>query len=306
MASELRLLGHTSGETIYATVTRDSDEKVWQTTTSSFVTRVNADHATYDVAMTETPSGSRIWLGDFPADISDDGTVLYHVDYYAQSGASPVHTDEILGGEQMYSDGSSGSSTPATSTLISVAEFDVAVPGNTYSASTKSFYIQSATAAMERYCGRKLLQETDREEVLDGTGFGYVQLGGVPSVVTTVTTGYQTDDEEEHDGANFSWTPAGLLYVKSTYDDLAYFPAGFRNVHVTYTSSGTVDYDLKGICAALAHKMIQRTGLNNNVAGKTVGSVKIDFRQPVYANLEDPYFGDIALRLQPFKAILCI
>ena len=56
MANELQYRYASTGRTLYAVI-RNRSGQVWQTTTTTFVTQVNANWANYDTALTESPAG---------------------------------------------------------------------------------------------------------------------------------------------------------------------------------------------------------------------------------------------------------
>lgn len=74
-----------SGSNLYVTITRLSDAKVWQTTSSTFVTPVGANIANYDVPLTD--NGLDFYYADFPSAIDTD---TYVVAYYVQASATPA------------------------------------------------------------------------------------------------------------------------------------------------------------------------------------------------------------------------
>ncbi len=69
MANEL-FVSHKTGETLHGMVRDVLDgNKVWQTTTSTFVTYVDGNKANYAITMTEDSGGSS-YVGSFPIAIS--------------------------------------------------------------------------------------------------------------------------------------------------------------------------------------------------------------------------------------------
>jgi hypothetical protein len=63
MANELQFSHYLTGAAVYA-ILRSPTGRVWDG--SSFVTQVNADWADYALPLTETPSGGKFYVADFP------------------------------------------------------------------------------------------------------------------------------------------------------------------------------------------------------------------------------------------------
>lgn len=89
MASELRA-GSLPASTIYAHI-YNRISRVWNGT--SFVVYGVGSYSSYVITMTEL-GGSGVYVGDFPAGITDAGT--YEIFYYLQDGGSPVEGDRII------------------------------------------------------------------------------------------------------------------------------------------------------------------------------------------------------------------
>jgi hypothetical protein len=306
MAKEFRLLGAATGATVYGVLTRDSDELVWQTTTSTFVTRVNADQANYDLTMTETPSGSRIWFGDFPAGIVDDGQVVYHVEYRQQLAGSPSADDDILGTEDVRSSGAVSTPSPSTGGLITDDEYDAMMPDHELTPTQVDWLIDAATRVIEDYVGYTLLAEVDKEETLDGTGFNFLQLRGRPSSITSVIEDPYATTPTTIAGSNFAFTSANQLYFKESSTAGSAFTAGKQNYKVTYTTSGTVNYDLKFACVQVINTMARMVDPDLLVSEKAVGDVKVKYQAPLYVDLMNPLFSDVASILNKYRVPLCI
>lgn len=100
MSAELSI-SRQSGDTLYVIIRRVSDNKVWQTTTSTFVTWNNSNVANYDVALTDQ-SGD-FYSANFPSGITAG---RYRANYYYQAGGSPATTDDLLKSESLYWNGS--------------------------------------------------------------------------------------------------------------------------------------------------------------------------------------------------------
>lgn len=100
MAGEIQLKHALSGKALYALV-RNAVGKVWQTTSSTFVTYVTANIANYTIAMTEQGSASRFYVGDFPAAAAGG----YGVAVMEQSGGSPAEADSAVGAGNIQWDG---------------------------------------------------------------------------------------------------------------------------------------------------------------------------------------------------------
>ena len=90
MANEIQFRGPRTGDTLYAVIRRQSDAKMWNG--SAFETLVVANWATYDIALTETPASSYLYLADWPAGIS--AAAAYQITIFNQAGVTPATTDD--------------------------------------------------------------------------------------------------------------------------------------------------------------------------------------------------------------------
>lgn len=298
MATELVLSGATAGSTIYAILRRDSDEKVWSTVASAYVTFANADYANYDVVLTETPSNSRYWYASLP--IGAEGVEI-NVNYYQQVGGSPsITNDLLLGGERISIEGTV--STTSTTNLITQAEYEAVVDTDA-SDDKLQFLIASATQAIFNYCGFVYTQETITE-YLNGSGFNFLQLKARPLSLTAVTKDPEDNSPLVHSVTDFSWSEKGLLYFKPTANANA-FDIGFRNWKVEYTSYGVVPADLKQACILVVQAMELNTASDQLISEKVVDGVKIRY-DIGFIDIANPLFGQARELLAPYRTFLCI
>jgi hypothetical protein len=109
MANELKA-NYNGTADIYAIIRNRSTSYVWNGT--SFVAWVDADIASYDVALTSR--GGDLYSASMPAAISEGD---YFVDYYKREGATPAITDPRLDGHPINWSGYVASEVPAADTL---------------------------------------------------------------------------------------------------------------------------------------------------------------------------------------------
>jgi hypothetical protein len=97
MAGEIQFIFETTGSTLYYAL-RKLSAQMWNTSgTPAWEARTVANWGDYDIALSETPADSFLYLGDMPA--VDAG--WYWVDIYEQSGASPAIADDTLVGQML-------------------------------------------------------------------------------------------------------------------------------------------------------------------------------------------------------------
>lgn len=304
MATELRVIGAATGSIIYAVISRDSDEQVWNVSGTAFEVRNTVNWADYVIALSETPAGSRIWYGDFPTQISATGN--YHVDYYKQAAASPDWSkDDILGSETLYSDGSSITDEPIVGRgLISVADYKAQVTTSRTDQQLQTL-ITMATAAIESYCNRTLMSEASKSEYLDGNGLGYLQLKGVPETILSATEDPEATSPTTLDVNDLSYTADGVLYWRPDASQRTFTP-GVRNYLVTYSTTAVLSADIKLATILVVQELERMTDSDALVSEKAVGDVKVKYGAPVYADLSQPVFSEAVGLLAPYRHFACI
>jgi len=297
MSLELRIIGPTAGTTVRAVISRDSDEKVWSVSTSAWVTRVNADYATYGVTMTETPASSTIFLGDMPSGIAT-GTRC-HVDYY-DAGATLTFNDVLLGGEDIYPDGTSPAAA-SSDMLASLAEFKTirAISGNDDD-DKYTMLLQMATSAIEDLCNTRFTANT-LTEFYDGSGFNYLKLRSAPASITSLTMNPYGTPEVITVG-DLAWTAGSYLYFKPSATLHSGFSEGYQNFKVIYESLASAPWALKMACILVAAAMETKSDTDISVTEKSIGDVKIKY-DFAFADSTDPIYSDAMSLLRPYMAI---
>jgi hypothetical protein len=159
--------------TLYAVIRKVSDGTVWNGT--AFVTFVNGDIASYDVALTS--QGGDYYAANMPAAITA-GT--YRIQYYDQAGGTPAITDEQLDSETFYWDGTAVSGTPESDYLSSLSRLKEYLNISVSTFDTKlTNMLSAASRAAERYCDAKLVSAA-RTEYHNGRGTHYLTLDAYP------------------------------------------------------------------------------------------------------------------------------
>jgi len=93
VASDIKVNGQTTGQTLYAVVENGAGQ-IWNTAPPGFEAPMAANIASYAVAMTEEALPGR-YRGNFPTGITLAGK--YNVAVYQRAGATPVTTDPFVG-----------------------------------------------------------------------------------------------------------------------------------------------------------------------------------------------------------------
>lgn len=111
MSDEIQYRHDASGQTLYAVAVNDKPGadygKYWNG--AAWEALAVANWGDYDIALTETPSGSYLYVGDFPA--ADAGQ--YKLLVFEQAGGSPAISDDLLAESTLFWDGSAAQSQAA-------------------------------------------------------------------------------------------------------------------------------------------------------------------------------------------------
>jgi len=93
MSSELQFRNTVTGDTVYSIV--QALDATWANMTSSALESfLVANWTKYKIALTETPAGSYLYIGDFPGWITTPGTYFFLP--FKQLGGSAAITDDVL------------------------------------------------------------------------------------------------------------------------------------------------------------------------------------------------------------------
>lgn len=93
MSNELTYRHNATGKVLYLTI-RDRLCRYWSTVTDGFVSPVVADWADYAIELTETPSGSYLYRGDWPESLTTSDWFIKEL--YERRGSSPSIDDLLL------------------------------------------------------------------------------------------------------------------------------------------------------------------------------------------------------------------
>lgn len=154
MANELEIVYPTAGATIYVTIRRHSDAKVFNTSTAAYETWSDGSIANYDVALTD--KGGDLYQGNMPAGVTAD---RLRITWYLQAGGTPAITDQILASLDLTYDGaalaSASTVTLSSNALVSLEQVkrQLRLTSSTYDTHLTEL-INAVTAQIERYTGR--------------------------------------------------------------------------------------------------------------------------------------------------------
>lgn len=98
MANELAFRYGGTGNNLYAVIRSRAGDKVWDTTTETFVTQVVADWANYAIAMVESPAGGYLYYASFPAVTYG----VYGIEVYERAGETAAIDDALRWVGQCY------------------------------------------------------------------------------------------------------------------------------------------------------------------------------------------------------------
>lgn len=93
-------LSYDSGNTVYATIYRKADDKVWDVANTQFDTWADGDIDDNDLALTD--KGSDWYKVAFPTSITAGE---YTINVYVQAGGSPAISDPLAGAVSVLWDG---------------------------------------------------------------------------------------------------------------------------------------------------------------------------------------------------------
>lgn len=102
MASEIVYRADGTGLTLYA-VLGDITGQIWNTSGTPALETMTVAHWTdYDVALTETPAGGYLYVGDMPSTFAK-GRFMLRI--FQQAGGSPAITDTMIHEAEVWWDG---------------------------------------------------------------------------------------------------------------------------------------------------------------------------------------------------------
>lgn len=101
MANELQFIYETKDKTLYFAL-RNLSGQMWNTSgTPNWEARTVANWTDYDIALSETPASSFLYVGTIPAISGNMAAGWMWADIYEQAGASPAIADDTLVGQML-------------------------------------------------------------------------------------------------------------------------------------------------------------------------------------------------------------
>jgi len=173
---------YTGSASLYAIIRRTSDAKVWDTTTSAFVTWADGDIANYDLALSS--DGGDMYHVDWPTAMAAGNTCRYVV--YARAGATPATTDSIVSSKELYWNGQTASSVSTISldsyALTSLANLKTFMRITDSTLDTQlTQAINAATARIEYVTARKFVAR-DYTQWINGIRQRVIELEQFPVI----------------------------------------------------------------------------------------------------------------------------
>ncbi len=213
MANEISTIA-TADSNIYFVV-YNTDGEIWQTTTATFVTAVDADWANYDVAMTESGTSTGIYFGDFPADIEDDGT--YYIFAYLRATGTPLVSDTIVAEGTIEWDGVAEPNESDLTTRTLVKEY-LGLTGSDNDDKIDTL-VTNVSRAVKTWLDREVLSAS-YTEYRSGDGNGFIRLREYPiTAVTRVAYGpevamYVTNSSTANQRATIQVSSAAVTLIR--------------------------------------------------------------------------------------------
>jgi uncharacterized phiE125 gp8 family phage protein len=298
MSNELQVIG-IADTNVYAVI-RNAAAQVYQTTTQTFVTFVDANYANYDVALTEQGTSSGYYVGDFPTSITTAGT--YYVVAYQRAGASPAISDTVLGTGEIVWDGSAEVATPSGDGLISLAyakQF-MKLTVSTYDDLLDDL-IAAASDAVQSYARRRFAV-ANYAEYYNGDGTRSLLLKRYPVVALTQVTLNPYDDSEVIDGDEYIVDkPTGEIRPKLNSTGTSYFPCGFQTVLVEYSAGAAVPADVQAATAMVVANLYGSAGRDNTLASERIGDYAYTLRSATQSIVMTPEIRGLLDRYRDYS-----
>jgi hypothetical protein len=232
--SYLLVNGFPSGNSLYATIKRDSDEYVYRTDTKVYEIYNSANIANYAINLVE--SSPTYYVGSIPTEAQTES--ILNVSYFKKVGTNPNDVVDIsIGGDTI----TITSFLQSAGDILSLAEYKVIVPDTGSEDSRLQFLITAASNRIRREINFNYAITLTEDYALDGNGYYLLQLRSLPIANTL-----QVTVNDVLSTAEFGITDRGEIY----YKDGGFFPTGIQNIEVEYTSVSTdIPKDLKLACA---------------------------------------------------------
>ncbi len=293
MSNEL-ILTTSADATVYTVILNETGQ-VWQTTTATFVTVVDANWANYDVPMVEQGTSTGIYYGDFPTGITTAG--VYNVFGYTRLTGTPLVTDTLVGEGQVFWDGTAASSTPTgydLTTLANVRAY-MGISSTTYDVTLASL-ISQASAAISIYCDQVLVEQsvTEVHDIFAPRSFLKLRNTINPSITAITFDKYETNE---------SVIPPTEFYV-SDYGTVRFKPSSTygRNfdgiISVTYTAGySTIPADLTLACNMLVKSLFDMRSKDYGVKKESIGDYSYELGGALTGDLSAGIFAPITALL---------
>jgi hypothetical protein len=236
----------------YALLYNDEGE-VYQVTTTSFVTFVGANIATY--AITLPNIADDLYEADFPTAITAVGT--YSVLAYKRAGGSPATTDTLIAEGEIAWNGSAFGEITSDEDLISL-DYSKTYEGvtSTTDDAKRAVMITAASKLVKQYCNMDIVAKSYAEKY-DGVNYRFgvsdyyggseyawsFQLPHTPIISLSQVTFYPNDSSNTEVIAASQFvvnTATGELRLKPNATSSTLFPVGFQAFKVEYVAGYSV------------------------------------------------------------------
>lgn len=249
---------------------RNSAKQIWQTTTSTFVTWVDANRANYLISLTEQGT-SGFFSGDMPTAITTPDT--YAVEFWTGTSSNTFYA----GGTFYYNGAAIAYSTTgsALTTLAYVKDY-AGITVTTYD-SYLTNRLNAASAIIQTKLNRSFPLQT-YTEYYDGVGSTTLQLRNTPvTAITSITLNPYSSTPTVINGSDIIFNlTTGLVSVGSSSLHAGWFGydyySGQQNILVVYTAGySTIPQDLQEAVAQVVTRMYLARGADLTMSMEKIG-----------------------------------
>lgn len=166
---------------------------------------------------------------------------------------------------------------PNVNALITIAELQTILQTTFSDADYAQSLINMASDIIEKYCGRKFIEDTYTDELYDGNGDKIMYFKNYPISSVTIK-----DWDSYNNQASYTYT-IYMDYLLYETDGYVYkrggFTKGHKNYAFTYTAGYTqenIPYDLKVACSQIV-SYIDRTKTSLGEDEETIGKYSVSY-----------------------------
>lgn len=296
-----------TGMKLDAYIYAPSGNLVYNNTSHTFETPLNANWATYFIALTET-SGS--YFGNFTVAITTAG--LYPYSVRVRAGVSAANTDAVYASGTVAWDGQEENGAPSTEGYVTTRAFIKVQNGwtdTTFDARIDQM-LPAITEAINKFLRRRV-NAAVRTETRNGQGTDWIRVYNPPiNAITSITFDNNGYNPQTVVGSNFVFDTdqnVGLIRFKPTASPKYGFEDGFQNIQVIYNGGfAAIPVDIQSAAALVCLKLMEMSDVDRLVDIKLEGSRKVKYNQTyIDSDLEISVFAEALALLLPYQLARC-